>query len=228
MTTTPRRRTVATLALLPALIAGSIAAATIGAPAPATADTGTPIRMVVAGDSVSAAPQSWLHQLDDPAITYAGGYQHAGYDSGQVLTAIPAGLDADVLVIMLGTNDVNHRLPAWQMAHNIETLAVKVRAAHVLLAFLPPSDITDDHITHVNRQNKGIAYNRTLVALAAKHGWLYADPFADYRAVSNAWGLHGSDDGVHPTATTAAVIANRMALYVKQADLAAAGSGTGR
>lgn len=217
------RRTILA-ALVPALaVTGALAAASS---APATADTAAaPIRVAVAGDSLSEAPQSWMHQLADPGISLVGGYQHSGYDSGQVLAEIAPAEDPDVLVIMLGTNDVNHRVWAWETARNIERIAAKVRAEHVLLTYLPPSNRQPDPYTHVDRTAGNLAYSRALVALAARHGWMIADPFAPLRTPAGRYVSGTTYDGTHPTGIVDAAVAERMALYIRQADKAAAGAG---
>lgn len=184
----------------------------------ATADT--PIAYAVAGDSLSANSDSWLHQEADPSVSYVGGFQQAGYTTNGVLANIGPVPGAQVLVVMLGTNDVKYGVDPATIDAHIEGIVAKVGAPHVLISFLPPSDITDDATTHVNRRVVGITENRELVALAAKHGWLYADPFSFQRAWTNAWGTGASPDGTHPSTVVSALVAQRMALYIRQASLA--------
>jgi lysophospholipase L1-like esterase len=194
-------------------------------PADGTGDGGAPrqIQVAVAGDSLSAAPESWLHQLDDPGMVYVGGFQRSGWTSGQVLGEITAVPGADVLVVMLGTNDLKHGVADADTGRNIERIVEKVGAPHVLISFVPPSDITSWRPGNRDLQRGGIVENRSLTALAARHGWMVADPFAPIRSFRNGYAQGTTDDGVHPTAAVDTGVAERMSLYIRQADLAAAG-----
>lgn len=181
-----------------------------------------PITYAVAGDSLSANADSWMNQIPDldAGLQYAGGYQRAGYTTNGVWSEIQPGT-ADVLVVMLGTNDVKYQFDAAHITSRIEDIVDKFAGAdNVLICFLPPSDITDDATTHVNRRQQGIVVNRALVALAAKHGWLYADPWSFQRAIDNAWGTGASPDKTHPSATVSRQAAGRMGVYIRQAAVA--------
>ncbi|MDH2445410.1 SGNH/GDSL hydrolase family protein [Amnibacterium sp. CER49] len=195
-------------------------------PADGSGDAGAPkqIGVAVAGDSLSAAPESWLHQLDDPGIVAVGGFQRSGYTSGQVLDEITAVPDADVLVVMLGTNDLKRGVADADTGRNIERIVEKVGAPHVLISFIPPSDATDWNPGHHDLQRGGIVENRTLTAVAAEHGWMVADPFAPIRSFRNGYAAGTTTDGIHPTATVDTGVAERMTLYIRQAHLAAAGA----
>lgn len=203
----------------PALTAICIAAALIVAPAvtgPAAA--AAPITFAVAGDSLSANPDSWMNQMSDPGLSYVGGYQKAGYTTNGIYANIAPG-KADVLVVMLGTNDIKFGFDADHITSRIEDIVDKFGGAqHVLIAFTPPSDYTDDN--GVNRRQQGIIVNRALVALAAKHGWSYGDPWSFQRAWDNAWGTGASTDKTHPTTAVSAQVSKRMVLYIRQAAVA--------
>jgi lysophospholipase L1-like esterase len=213
--------------ILTALTVCALGSAVLAATSTASrANADGPVPFAVAGDSLSANTGSWLHQLNDPALTYVGGYQHAGDTTTNDLTSITAVPGAQVLVVMLGTNDIKDAASAAQISTNIEAIVQKVGAPHVLISALPPSNITKDTTTHVNRRTQGIVENRALVALAAQHGWLYADPYSFQRAWTNAWGAGASTDGTHPTTAVSTLVAQRMDVYIRQADLAATGAGS--
>lgn len=196
------------------LVAALVAAPTISGPAAAA----TPITFAVAGDSLSANSDSWMNQLRDPALQNVGGYQRPGYTTNGVYAEIQPG-QADVLVVMLGTNDVRFGFDAAHITSRIEDIVDKFGGAKtVLVAFLPPSDYTDDN--GINRRQQGIIVNRALVALAAKHGWSYGDPWSFQRGWDNAWGTGASTDKTHPTTAVSAQAASRMALYIRQAAVA--------
>lgn len=192
-------------------------AVTLGATStPASADD--PITYAVAGDSTSAYPDAWLQQMTDPGLSFVGGWQQAGYTTADVLAKIRPGT-ADVLVIALGTNDIRNGLTAAQMTSNMEAIVDKYAGARtVLITFTPPSDVTD--YNGINRRGLGISYNRALVALAAKHGWMYADPWSFQRTYANGWGGSASPDGVHPSALVSKQAAGRMVIYIRQAAVA--------
>ena len=166
--------------------------------APARADGA--IRVAVAGDSLTAHADSWRYQLNDPGITFTGGYARGGYTTGDVLKNISES-DADVLVVMLGTNDVRHDIPVTTAEANIEKIVAVSHPAHVLLTYLPPSDgITDTwHGVHIDARYGNLAYSRAFVALAAKHGWLIADPFTPWRSWNGAYYSRATLDGLHPS-----------------------------
>ncbi len=170
------------------------------------------------GDSITKRPDSWLNQLDDPGLQHVGGYANNGYTSAMVLAQTVPVPEADVAVIMLGTNDITQQVPQATVCSNIVKISEKSQARHTLVMFLPPSDVVDDPTTHVNRRVEGITMNRTLVQCAADHGYMYADAFSMARAWTNAWGTNNAvDDGVHPTTATQAKAADRMSIYIRQA-----------
>lgn len=206
--------TAATLALVTAVTVGTFASPHA---APATA-ADAPITYAVAGDSLSAMDNSWMHQLDDPELQYAGGFQRSGYTTNGVYANITPGT-ADVLVVMLGTNDIRYGFDAAHITSRIEDIVEKFGGAgHVLIAFTPPNDYTDDN--GINRRTQSIIVNRAFVALAAKHGWMYADPWSFQRGWDNAWGSGASPDRTHPSTLVAGQAAGRMDVYIRQAAVA--------
>jgi lysophospholipase L1-like esterase len=179
------------------------------------------ITYVYAGDSITARPDSWLHVLaSDTSLEAVGGYAHSGYRSDQVLAEIHPGPTADVLVIELGTNDVNQARDLDQVVTNIDAVAARVDARHVLLTAAPPAS-NDWSQWGANRRVDGAKLNRLLAIDAERHGWLYFDPYAAYRQPDNAWAPGTSDDGIHPTAEANRTIARWYALGIEQADAAA-------
>lgn len=214
--------------LLPKIIAASTAAlltllattsASAGAKQTSYQPLAEPITYTFAGDSLTARPDSWQHQLADPDLVSVGGYAQNGGTSADVLAGSTA-RTADVLVIMVGTNDVTRGTSQSTVCANAVKIAQKVGAGSVFLSFLPPSDVVDDPTTHVNRRVEGITMNRALVQCAADNGWMYGDPFSMSRAWTNAWGTNNAiADGVHPTTATNAKVADRMALYIRQTAL---------
>jgi hypothetical protein len=107
-----------------------------------TATSGS-VPFAYAGDSITARPGSWLRDLaTDPAVHAVTGYAHSGYRADQVRALMPAVRGAAVLVVELGTNDVNQAVPAARTLASIDTLVARVGAPHVLVVDTPPSDHT--------------------------------------------------------------------------------------
>jgi hypothetical protein len=175
-----------------------------------------------AGDSITARPDSWLHVLaDDPHLDAIGGYAHSGYRSDQVLAYIGPVPGAQVLVLELGTNDINQARDLARTVADIDAVAAKVGAPHVLLVAAPPSDHTTS-LWGADRQRGSVVLNGLLRADATRHGWTFDDPFAADRESDNAWRAGSSADGIHPTAAASRVIARAFA-----ADIAAAAGSRG-
>jgi hypothetical protein len=173
----------------------------------------TALTYAVAGDSITAWPGSWKDQLDDPGLNFAGGFAEDGATTAHVL-AHTRPTPADVLVIMLGTNDVKFDVPFTELVDNIERIAATAGCKSTLLCLLPPSNHTRGTI---NRRTNGVVANRHLYDLGARRGWIVADPFAFARASNNAWGGGASDDGTHPLEHVSNEAARRLQLFIRQA-----------
>lgn len=175
------------------------------------------IRYAKAGDSTTARASAWPSFMDDSDLVDVGGLAISGANSAQILAKI-APADADVLVVMLGINDISDGLERRETKANIEQIVAKVGARHVVLAAIAPNNLTDDD--GLDRQNLGYALNRDLAQLAADHGWLFVDPWSAVRLRSNGWvkGTADPADGVHPLAATSEkYVAPRFETYIRQA-----------
>jgi hypothetical protein len=170
-----------------------------------------------AGDSITARPDSWLHVLAaDPHLDAIGGYAHSGYRSDQVLADIGPVPGARVLVLELGTNDINQARDLGATVADIDAVAAKVGAPHVLLVAAPPSDRTNS-LWGADRQRGSATLNGLLRTDAARHHWTFADPFAADREPDNAWRTGATADGIHPTAAASRVIAQAFAADIERA-----------
>ncbi|MCJ1715251.1 SGNH/GDSL hydrolase family protein [Curtobacterium sp. VKM Ac-2922] len=189
------------------------------------ADVGGAVTFAYAGDSITARPGSWLRDLaadtTDTGVHALGGYAHSGNRTDQVLARMPAVPGADVLVVELGTNDVNQGVPTTRILRNIDTLVAHQSAPHVLLIAAPPSNHTSS-LWGVDRRTENRVLDRALAADAQQHGWSYADPFAADRASDDGWLPGTSADGIHPTTAANVAIAGEFATAIR----AAAGRGT--
>jgi hypothetical protein len=209
-----------TLQITALAVSLGIAAATVASVVPAdaaryvkgAATETDPITYAVAGDSITCDPYGWDdHQVAPTLYKRVGGYCHGGYTSGQVLDAITPATGADVSVIMVGTNNVREGADSKSINIDVVSIAQKLGANHVIVAALPPSDIRDYGPSHIDRARFALIVNRDLQATAARHGWLYVDPFAAYRYLDGTWAPGAArDDGVHPVTETAHVISQRV------------------
>ncbi|MDR6573484.1 hypothetical protein J2X60_002130 [Curtobacterium sp. 320] len=175
------------------------------------------VTFAYAGDSITARPDSWLHDLvPDTRFHAVGGYAHSGYRSDEVLHEIGPVPDADVLVVELGTNDVNQAIPTATTIANVDAVVRKVGARHVLVVSGPPSNWTWSQ-WGADRRAGQLVLSRALERDAAEHGWSYVDPFAGFRQADGAWVRGASADGIHGDAATNVVVARVMATAITRA-----------
>jgi hypothetical protein len=190
-----------TLAVATALLAGALLA---GCGAASAGET--PITFAVAGDSLTAwdnqtfpeptgelDPITWTHWVIADGLQLAGGYAR-GYASAQDVSDAMVAVDADVLVVMVGTNDTGVTDTESVLASIDDIVATAgAGAGAVLVSAIPPDD---------GYAEDALAYNAALAAHVADRGWAFVDPWEDMR-VAGVWGEGLSDDGIHPTAEVA-------------------------
>lgn len=166
-----------------------------------------------AGDSTTADSNSWLGQWADPDILPIGGFAHGGYTSAQVFTALAADIDPDVLVIMLGVNDIRLGIPSTVTRNNIEAIAARAGGSKVLLCAIVPNSLTNDG--GINRQQLGAIWNRTQISIAWENEWYYCDPAVQFRQLDNGYAAGTCElDKVHPKTASYALMATRLAGYM--------------
>ncbi|MCM6761166.1 SGNH/GDSL hydrolase family protein [Rathayibacter sp. ZW T2_19] len=195
---------------------------------PAPADGA--ITYAYAGDSITARSDSWLHVLaDDPQLNAVDGYARSGARSDQVRAHLPTTRDVEVLVIEVGTNDINQRKTLQSIVANINAIAATSNTEQVLLTAAPPSDKTSSR-WGVNRQEEAEQLNVLLSAEAKQYHWTYIDPYASFRQSDNGWAAGSSTDGIHPTAAANRTIAQSFSAGIQQAADSSRvdGSGQGR
>lgn len=175
------------------------------------------VTFAYAGDSITARPDSWLHAIEsDDRLHAVGGYAHSGYRADQVLREIGPVPDADVLVVELGTNDVNQAVPLTTTLRNVAAVVAKVDAHHVLVVAGPPSDWTTSRYG-ADRRTGQLVLSGALREQADENGWSYVDPFTALRAADGAWKPGTTPDGIHGTAAANVVIARAMASAIESA-----------
>ena len=185
-----------------------------------TAATSAKVTYTFAGDSVTQANNtwSWTKYVRATRATSVGGVATAGATSATIAAAATR-RDADVLVVMIGVDDVRFGISPTTVRRNVSTIVGKVHARHVVIAATPPSNLTDYGPDHVDRATAGFALNRSLQEYSSSRGWGWVDPFSSVRRIDGTWTPGASfKDGVHPAVATAkASLGPRMAVAITQA-----------
>lgn len=171
------------------------------------------LTFAVSGDGITARAESWKEQMTDRQLRLVGGFAEDGATSERAFGQVRRSL-ADVLVVMLGMEDVRAAVPFETMTANIEKIVRFAECKTALLCLVPPNNRSQGE---VNRRTNGIVANRHLFELGASRGWVVADPFAFARASNNTWGGSTSVDGIHPLPHASAKAAARMSLFIRQA-----------
>jgi lysophospholipase L1-like esterase len=105
-------------------------------------------------------------------------------------------VEAEVLVILAGTNDVFNDVPFEQSAGNLVRVTERVGAEKVLVSAIPPIDFEPELATRFNQELKQFAMSR---------GWIFVDPMTGIRE-GDRFAAGMTTDGVHPTEAAAQVI----------------------
>lgn len=163
-----------------------------------------PLKFAAYGDSItewnSADPASpvlfrtdgWVGvAASESGAEFVGGWARAGATSTYVAANVQP-LDADVVIIQVGTNDFHTGIDWRQQVIDELKIIVKTGSSpRVALSKLPPIDyLADQGVVDVR--------NAQIEQLAAEMGWDLIDPWAAYRD-GPRW-IPGSTvgDGIHP------------------------------
>ncbi|WP_170860982.1 SGNH/GDSL hydrolase family protein [Trujillonella endophytica] len=188
--------------------AGTLAQAVTAVPAAPAVPAGR--SFVVVGDSLTAGgapirgPEadgefSWVPAALGPGVEFRGGWATDGANAAQMRAGVtPA--DADVLVVMAGTNDMLQGRPWAQTRDDLIVIAARAGTPVVLLSAVPPNDVDPAG---------ALALNRSLAGLAAEQGWAFADPWEPV-TVGGRYRAGSTLDGVHPTPRVAAEVGTRL------------------
>ncbi|QEW00625.1 hypothetical protein F6J84_11310 [Microbacterium caowuchunii] len=161
-----------------------------------------PLSVVVYGDSNTtgfsgaleagmAAGVAWPAHLPPDEYELIGGWAVDGITTTRLAdTAVPAP-DADLLVVMGGTNDIAVGTPTDTITANVVRIADVVAAPRVALAAIPPLDPLPEEAN---------VLNTALAELARTRGWEFVDPWAGMRDADGTWMPVYRTDGVHTTA----------------------------
>ena len=170
-----------------------------------------PLRVAVVGDSLSFGDSTAFAQdglgpgsfvfwaLGDDAVL-AGGTAVPGATSVEQAARVTP-VEADALILALGTNDLWRGLPFARTAEALTQIAAAVPAPRVVLLSVPPMD--EDF-----RQDTA-GFNRQLRRLAGEQGWEFVDAAAAVRD-GDAWAAGATSDGVHYTESGARAVGARL------------------
>lgn len=159
------------------------------------------------GDSITAGKEpgtdslatpgatSWLNGDTATHLQRVGGWAEPGTVTADMRANVRP-TDADLLVLLGGTNDLARGVPWDVTAANLRAISATVGARGTLLVAIPPSDADP------GGRN---AFNVRLAALAAELGWRYLDPWTSVDD-GGAWVPGMTVEGIHPTPETATEI----------------------
>lgn len=164
------------------------------------------IRMAAVGDSITdgdsldlaggvPGPLSWVSYAIGPGIEFVGGWAEWGATTERMAAAVRQPLDADVLVILAGTNDVGW-IPHEQIGRHLTQVADAAAVDSVVLSSVPPNDYALGRTAELNEY---------LARLAAHEDWIWVDAAAGLRD-GDRYAEGMSSDGVHPSEEGARVI----------------------
>ncbi|QCR20086.1 SGNH/GDSL hydrolase family protein [Agrococcus sp. SGAir0287] len=177
------------------------------------------VRMAVVGDSITDADspdlasgalgaQSWVSYAVGDGVAFAGGWAQWGARTAQMADGVAGPLDADVLVILAGTNDAYSDDLAADVGAQLERIVDRADVEAVVVSSIPPIDAAPDRAT---------AVNAFLEPFVAEHGWTWVDASAGLRD-GEGFAPTMSDDGVHPTADGARILGHAIREAVLAAD----------
>ncbi|SDH28483.1 Lysophospholipase L1 [Leifsonia sp. 98AMF] len=158
------------------------------------------IRFGAIGDSITASTDrfglpthwTWVATAATGDVADVGGYRHYGDTTADILRHVTPLPDAQVVVVMAGTNDapVDDR-PNPRTLTNITAIFEKTGVPLRILSAVAPRN--DD------RAAVTLELNRELRDLARRSGWTWVDPWTEVRTGDGRWRPHTSVDGIHPT-----------------------------
>lgn len=176
-----------------------------------------PVRLATIGDSITAFTDrdgnptgwSWVRvALDQGDLLDAGGFKRWGDTTGDLLAGHTP-VDADVLVVMAGTNDIYdgaRMTPMRTTLDNIAALFARSSFRVGILSAVAPKDGAGAAPT--------LALNSELRRLARSHGLTFVDPWRAFRAADGQWLDGASADGVHPTPGSGAMVGTILREHV--------------
>lgn len=109
-------------------------------------------------------------------------------------------VQAEVLVILAGTNDVANDVPFHRTAENVARVVQRVGVSKVVVSAIPPLDFEPETPARFNSEVK---------TYAVAQGWTFVDPMAGVRE-GDRFAPGMTTDGVHPTEAAARAIGTAL------------------
>lgn len=156
-----------------------------------------------AGDFGSA---SWATYVVDDGFAFAGGWAEWGAPTAMMADAVGP-IQADVLVVLAGTNDVAFGIPFDESAANLDRIVDTVGIEDVVIVSIPPMDALP---------NGAKSYNVRLDDLAGDRGWRFVDASAGLRTADGRFGEGMSSDGLHPSVDGARVLGEAITAALRE------------
>lgn len=181
---------------------------------------------MVAGDSITAdtspnvsggelGERSWVRFADDPGggTTWVGGWALGGATTGDMALHLKP-VEAQVLVILGGTNDLSHGVPRTEVAANLLAIAATAGTPRVLVSSIPPRD---------DNGAATAAFNDWLAEFAVSRGWEFIDASAGLRDPQDplSFAPEHTYDGLHPSLSGARVLGEAIGAALPGLDGAA-------
>lgn len=198
-----------------------------GCSAPGPVDgTGSPAGSAVVGlgafaavgDSISDADSpdfaagdlgaaSWATYVVADGFEFAGGWAEWGATTAMMAASVGP-IEADVFVVLAGTNDVASGVPFEESAANLDRIVDVVGIENVAVVSIPPMDAMPAGAE---------PYNEHLEEMAGDRGWRFVDASAGLRAVDGTFVDGMSSDGLHPSVAGARVLGGAIAAELRKA-----------
>jgi len=200
--------------------ASSAAPTTTTSPAPSPGADEDAIRVAIVGDSITDVAsenfslgeidsESWASEVLGDGRVFAGGWAVWGATTEQMAHGVDD-WDADVLLILAGTNDVGLGIPFEETPANLAAIVETVRAPRVVVSAIPPMDWRPG----INEQ-----FNRSLKRFVLEQGWEWVDPMGEIESAGR-FRPGMTADGIHPTAKASRLIGEAIEAAVFPEDAA--------
>ena len=174
------------------------------------------IRMAAVGDSITdgdsrdfaggvPGPQSWVSYAAGPEVDFVGGWAEWGASAEAMAQGVTGPFDADVLVILAGTNDAAWT-PHEEVGRHLVDIAETAEIDEVVLSSIPPNAFSLGGAAELNS---------SLEDLAHQQDWVWVDSAADLRD-GDGYADEMSYDGIHPTEAGARVIGEAIGEAVRE------------
>ncbi|GAA1059925.1 SGNH/GDSL hydrolase family protein [Agromyces bracchium] len=151
-------------------------------------------------------PASWATYVVDEGYVFAGGWAEWGATTERMAAAV-APVDADVLVLLAGTNDLAFGVPFEATTANLDRVVDRVGIDDVLVVSIPPMDAYPGGAEE---------FNGRLDALADDRGWRFVDASTGLRTRDGRFADGMSTDGLHPSAEGAEVLGEAIAAQLRE------------